>query len=33
LVFLLRLPGINREEIRDYCAKHGMLDLFNELAR
>lgn len=33
LVFLLRLPGINRDEIREYCAKHGLLDLFNELTR
>jgi hypothetical protein len=33
LGFLLRVPGINREEIREYCAQHGMLDLFNELTR
>jgi len=33
LVFLLRLPGIDRDMIREYCEKHGMLKLFDELTR
>jgi len=33
LVFLMRLPGIDRELIREYCAKHDMLPLYDELTR
>jgi hypothetical protein len=33
LVFLLRLPGIDRHMIREYCARHSMLKLFDDLTR
>lgn len=33
LQFLLRLPGVNREEIRGYFERHGLLERFYELER
>jgi len=33
LAFLMSLPGINRAEVREYCERHGMLKLFDEVAR
>ena len=33
LVFLLRLPGIDREAVREYCRQQGMLKLFDDLTR
>ncbi len=33
LVFLLRLPGVDRTMVREYCQKHGMLKLFDDLTR
>ncbi|MDQ6892988.1 MAG: nucleotidyl transferase AbiEii/AbiGii toxin family protein [Acidobacteriota bacterium] len=29
--FLLTLPGVDREEIREYFAKHGLISRFHEL--
>lgn len=29
--FLLRLPGVDRAEVRDYFARHGLLELFDAL--
>ncbi len=31
--FLLRLPGVDREFIRAYFEKKGMLDIFNEIEK
>lgn len=31
--FLLRLPGVNRNEIRDYFAQHGLLELFDAIEK
>ena len=31
--FLLSLPGVDREEVRDYFARHGLLDLFDAIRR
>lgn len=33
LVFLLRLPGVELSIVREYCSRHGMLKLFDELTR
>ena len=33
VAFLLHLPEIDREAVRDYCARHGLLDLLNVLER
>lgn len=33
LVFLLRLPGVDREAVREYCEQHGVLKLFDEITR
>jgi hypothetical protein len=29
--FLLRLPGVDRAEVRDYFARHGLLELFDAI--
>ena len=31
--FLLRLPGVNRAEVRDYFAHHGLLELFDAIEK
>jgi len=31
--FLLRLPGVDRATVRDYFARHGLLELFDAIAR
>lgn len=31
--FLLGLPGVDREEIRGYFVKHGLVERFDELER
>ena len=31
--FLLRLPGVNRSEVREYFARHGLLELFDEIEK
>lgn len=31
--FLLSLPGVDREEVRDYFARQGLLDLFDAIER
>ena len=31
--FLLRIPGINRQEIRDYFARQGLLEVFDAIAK
>jgi hypothetical protein len=31
--FLLTFPGVDRELVRDYFARHGLLDLFDDIAR
>lgn len=31
--FLLRLPGVDRVAVRDYFARHGLLDLFDAIER
>lgn len=33
LEFLLSLPGIDRDEVRDYFARHDLLKLFDELTK
>ena len=31
--FILSLPGVNRAEIRDYFARHGLLELFDAIEK
>jgi hypothetical protein len=31
--FLLGLPGVDREFVRGYFGRHGLLELFDEIAR
>jgi hypothetical protein len=31
--FLLRLPGVDRAAVRDYFARHGLLELFDAIER
>jgi hypothetical protein len=31
--FLLSLPGVNRAEVRDYFARHGLLELFDAIEK
>jgi hypothetical protein len=31
--FLLSLPGVDREEVRDYFARHGLLELFDAIEK
>ena len=33
VAFLLSLPETNREQVRDYFARHGLLDLFDAIDR
>ncbi|HEX8170175.1 MAG TPA: hypothetical protein VF824_06525 [Thermoanaerobaculia bacterium] len=33
VLYLLSLPGVNREEIRDYYARNGMLDLLHAIEK
>jgi hypothetical protein len=33
VLFLLRLPGVDRQAVRDYFVRKGLLDTFNEIER
>jgi hypothetical protein len=33
VLFLLRLPGVDREFVREYFVRNGMLDIFNDIEK